>query len=113
MIVDHDLSPIRFESWIKTDTEFEIIGNAKRTKDIHKQLKNLSPDVIIIDSKSMDLDKSLNLLKKVEKYNIKNIIVFSNHSNQIFILNKIKSEVKVYTSERECRSILLKALKNM
>lgn len=112
-IIDHEISRVKFESWIQSDTEFEIIGNAKSTKDIHKQLKKIVPDVIIIDSESMNLDKSLNLLKKMEKYNIKNIIVFSNHSDQIFILNKIRSEVKAYTSESECRSIFQKALKNI
>ena len=113
IISDQELSHAKFKLWLRKDSENEIVGEAKSTKDFLKQIKNLTSDVIIIDSESIDLDKSLVILDKIEKYNFKTIIVFSHHSNHIFILIKIKSEAKAYTCESECRNIFLKALKNI
>lgn len=110
---DNTISHTKFDSWIQTDSELEIVGEADNIKNLHLKLKDIVPDAIIIDLEKIDLDKSLYLLKKMEKYNIKNIIAFSYQSDHIFILNKIKSEVKAYTSQRECRTIFLKALKNI
>lgn len=113
IIRDPDLTYAKYESWLQVEAEFEIVGEAQNIKDIHKHLKNIDTDVIIIDSELYDLEKSLDLLDKIEKYNIKKLIVISHHSNHIFMLNKIKSEVKAYTSDHEFRTIFLKALKGV
>ncbi|EDM43748.1 two component transcriptional regulator, LuxR family protein [unidentified eubacterium SCB49] len=93
--------------------DFKIVGKAVNAKELNDQLKNNTPDIIIIEIDIPQINGINGLRKIKEDYPDIKILIYSCHPEEIYALRSIKTGASGYVPKTASTKTFLKALKKV
>lgn len=113
LVDDHPLFREGIAARLSVHGNIEIIGEADNGKQLLDQLKELTPDIVMMDISMPEINgmDALEIIK--EKYPDLRVIVLSMHDDKEYILNVIRSGAKGYLLKDISGEEMIKALQKV
>ncbi|MFH0976627.1 MAG: response regulator transcription factor [Spirochaetota bacterium] len=98
---------------IKSNPDYEIIGESGDGKDTLEKIEKLKPDIVLLDI-SMPTMTGIEVARQIRKYIPgTRVIIFSRHDNEEYIHQVMKYGVKAYILKDDTSEDVLKAIKEV
>jgi DNA-binding NarL/FixJ family response regulator len=108
---DHRVVIEGISSALREYSEFEIVGRALHGREAVRLVKQLMPDIVVMDISMPDLN-GVDAALQIKKYNPNiAIIIFSMFSNKEYVVDLFKAGVSAYVLKEDPMSELILALK--
>jgi len=98
---------------LKKSKDYSVVGKANNGDELFKSLKDLKPDILIMEIDMPQLN-GINVLRsiKTDFPNLR-VLIFSTHPEEIYALRSIKSGAAGYVPKTASTKIFLKALRQI
>ena len=107
---DHFLICEGIQALLKKDSRYQVIGSCHNGKDTIDQVKQLSPDVLILDVELGDMN-GLDVLRKLKnKTEETKVVILTIHDDKTIMLDAFESGAVGYLTKDLIRDELLEAL---
>jgi DNA-binding NarL/FixJ family response regulator len=111
LVDDHRIFRDGLKSLLSEVDFIEVIGEASGGSELLELLKNIKPDLVIVDISMKDIS-GIEVSKQITAlYPEIKIMILSMHTNEEFVINAIKAGVNGYLSKDASRDELLDAIK--
>jgi DNA-binding NarL/FixJ family response regulator len=98
---------------IKSNPDYEIIGESGDGKEALDKIEKLKPDIALLDI-SMPTMTGIEVARQIRKYSSKTrIIIFSRYDNEEYINQVMKYGVKAYILKDDVSEDILKAIREV
>lgn len=98
---------------LKKSKDFAIVGKVNNGEELFKNLKEVSPDILIMEI-DMPQINGINVLRTIKtEYPQTRVLIFSTHPEEIYALRSIKSGAAGYVPKTASTKVFLKALKRI
>jgi DNA-binding NarL/FixJ family response regulator len=110
---DHPVLREGLKYIIKSNPDYEIIGESGDGKEALEKIEKLKPDIALLDI-SMPTMTGIEVARQIRKYSSKTrIIIFSRYDNEEYVNQVMKYGVKAYILKDDTGEDLLKAIKEV
>jgi DNA-binding NarL/FixJ family response regulator len=110
---DHPVLREGLKYIIKSNPEYEIIGESGDGKEALEKIEKLKPDIALLDI-SMPTMTGIEVARQIRKYSSKTrIIIFSRYDNEEYVNQVMKYGVKGYILKDDTSEDLLKAIREV
>lgn len=98
---------------LKKSKDFSIVGKANNGDELFRSLKEINPDILIMEIDMPQLN-GINVLRNIKtEYPSTRVMIFSQHPEEIYALRSIKSGAAGYVPKTASTKSFLKALKQI
>ena len=98
---------------LKKSKDFAIVGKVNNGEELFKNLKEVGPDILIMEI-DMPQINGINVLRTIKtEYPQTRVLIFSTHPEEIYALRSIKSGAAGYVPKTASTKVFLKALKRI
>jgi DNA-binding NarL/FixJ family response regulator len=98
-------------SMLKHNEKFSIIGKAGNAEDLYKNLREKTPDILIMEIDIPQIN-GINALRNLKtEFPGMRVLIFSTHPEEIYALRSIKSGASGYIPKTATTKTFLKAMK--
>lgn len=98
---------------LKKSKDFTIVGKANNGDELFKSLKEIQPDILIMEIDMPQLN-GINVLRNIKtEFPSTRVMIFSQHPEEIYALRSIKSGAAGYVPKTASTKSFLKALKQI
>jgi DNA-binding NarL/FixJ family response regulator len=98
-------------SMLKHNEKFSIIGKAGNAEDLYKNLREKTPDILIMEIDIPQIN-GINALRNIKtEFPGMRVLIFSTHPEEIYALRSIKSGAAGYVPKTATTKTFLKAMK--
>lgn len=98
---------------LKKSKDFSIVGKANNGDELFKNLKEVKPDILIMEIDMPQLH-GINVLRTIKAdFPETRVLIFSMHPEEIYALRSIKSGAAGYVPKTASTKVFLKALKQI
>jgi len=109
----HPVTRKGIECMLKKMTDYNIVGKASNGVELYKNLRLLTPDILIMEIDIPDIN-GINALRSIKvEFPEMRVLIFSTHPEEIYALRAIKSGAAGYVSKTGSVKLFLKALKRI
>lgn len=110
LVDDHAIMRDGISALINLQDDIEIVGEASEGKEAIEKVRELVPDVVIMDISMPEMD-GLEATRRIKKKNPSvKVLVLTQHDNREYILSTIKSGSDGYLPKRALGSELVAAI---
>ncbi len=111
VVDDHTIMREGIRALLISQNDMEIVGEASEGYEAIKKVKELTPDVIIMDIAMPEMD-GLEATRRIKRINPKaKVLILTQHDNREYILSAIKTGVMGYVPKRALASELVSAIR--
>jgi len=108
---DHRVVMEGIKSALREYPEFEVVGRALNGREAVKLVKQLMPDIVIMDISMPDLN-GVDAALQIKKFNPNiAVIIFSMYSNKEYVVDLFKAGVSAYVLKEDPMTELILAIK--
>lgn len=98
---------------LKKSKDFSIVGKANNGDELFRSLKEIHPDILIMEIDMPQLN-GINVLRNIKtEFPSTRVMIFSQHPEEIYALRSIKSGAAGYVPKTASTKSFLKALKQI
>lgn len=98
---------------LKKSKDFSIVGKANNGDELFRSLKEIKPDILIMEIDMPQLN-GINVLRNIKtEFPSTRVMIFSQHPEEIYALRSIKSGAAGYVPKTASTKSFLKALKQI
>lgn len=113
LVDDHAMFRAGIRSFLQLSCEFDVVGEAENGQDALQKIKELSPDIVVMDIAMPGMDGlSTTRLIKETIPDIK-ILLLTQHENREYILPALKMGASGYILKRAAADELVAAIKQV
>ena len=111
IVDDHIVFCEALSSLLAIKGEVDVVGIASNAEDAFKKVKQLNPDVVLMDIELKDSDgiQTTRIIK--EKYPNTEVIILTMHTDEQYVLEAIQAGAKGYILKDFPSSLLLEAIR--
>lgn len=110
---DHCIVRAGLKKILNEESDFEVLGEAANFKEVLSILKNVTPDIILLDI-SMPGRNGLEILKEIKLlYKTIKVLILSMHPEDRFAVRAIKSGAVGYISKESAVDDLVNAIRRV
>jgi len=111
IVDDHTVFCEALSSLLTIKGEVDVVGIASNAEDAFKKVKQLNPDVVLMDIELKDSDgiQTTRIIK--EKHPNTEVIILTMHTDEQYLLEAIQAGAKGYILKDFPSSLLLEAIK--
>lgn len=113
LVDDHAMFRAGIRSYLQLAEDFRIIGEADNGQDALQKIKELSPDIVVMDIAMPGMDglSTTRLIK--ETYPDSKVLLLTQHENREYILPALKMGAAGYILKRAAADELITAIKQV
>lgn len=110
LVDDHSIVRDGIKSTLKDQKNFNIVGEAANGKEAIERVKELNPDVVIMDITMPEMNgiESANVISK--KYPNSKVLILSMHDNETYILKSVEAGAYGYLLKDVDKEEFVKAI---
>jgi two-component system, NarL family, response regulator NreC len=110
---DHQIVRKGLQAILKSEPDFEVIGEARDGLEAVQTVIKLQPDILVLDL-MMDGINGLEVTRQLHKKCIKTgIVILSMHSNEAYVLEALRSGAKAYILKDNTTDDLVRAIREV
>lgn len=113
LVDDHQLIRMGIKALLSSESDIEVIGEVNNAKDVLKTIKELNPDIVLMDI-SLDDGDGIILTKEIcKKHQDIKVIMLSMHVKEDFIQRSLKAGALGYILKDSPKEELITAIKEV
>ena len=113
MVDDHEVFCESLAFLLSIKGEAEVVDTATSAEDALKKVKNLLPDVVLMDIEMKGLDGIGATRRLRETFPDVKVIMLTMHSEEQYIIEAVKAGAKGYVLKDYSASIIIEAIKSV
>jgi DNA-binding NarL/FixJ family response regulator len=113
LVDDHPLVRQSIRALLKKAADMEVVGEAQDGQDAIKQIKNLHPDIIIMDVSMPRLDGISATKRILDEDGATRILILSMHANESLAQQALQIGARGYLLKRSLSEELIPALRQV